>query len=182
MLAIIEAIYNILDLGFFAETIRNASSTRVEMGKKAFLKRLILGVAPGKGYREMTPVALFRQLDLGGSVYPAPSIPLIIDLRDRKKFRQQHIPGAILHPFDDFLRDILLHGQNRIHRGGDIVLVCDGGFKSRVAAGILSEEGFSRVYSLNRGMRRWRRWLTLLATVRQARNRCIVCRSLLQMS
>ena len=39
-----------------------------------------------------------------------------------------------------------------------IILVCDTGQKSRVAASVLIDEGFSKLVSLKRGMRRWHRW------------------------
>ncbi len=41
----------------------------------------------------------------------------------------------------------------------DIVLVCDTGHMSRVAAEIMGEdEGFARVFSLRGGMKAWERW------------------------
>ena len=42
-----------------------------------------------------------------------------------------------------------------------MVLVCDTGQLSKVAAAIMAEDGFTQVYSIKGGMRRWNRWMTL---------------------
>lgn len=87
---------------------------------------------------------------------------LIVDLRDARKYELSHIKGAVSHTFDDFLKSILVEGEYSGYKQKEVVLICDTGHLSRVAAGILSEEGFVRAVSLNRGMRRWNRWQNLL--------------------
>jgi len=67
-----------------------------------------------------------------------------------------------LHPFDDFLKSVLMDRDYREFKQRKLVLVCDTGHQSRVAASILAEEGFAKAYSLNRGMRRWSKWQNLL--------------------
>ena len=152
-LEIAESIYNITDVSVFIKTIKNVFKKRIEMDVTTFLKRLI----QRSSYTSLTPPQLTRQLD------QSKNQPIVIDLRDEPEFKQGHIEGAIWHPFDDFLGHVLMEEGYHENKSDGIVLVCDTGFKSIVAATILMETGFSDVFSLNRGMHRWFRWKHLLA-------------------
>ncbi len=158
-LSLIESFYNRMDIGIFMEMVHHARKVHIKMSPKTFIKHLIFG----KGYDELTPPQLSRKLS-------SPEIaPLIVDLREKGKFRKGHINGAVLHPFDDFLGDILMDDGYSAYKNSLVVLVCDTGQKSRVAASVLSDEGFTKVVSLNRGMRRWNRWEKLLSRCGQNR-------------
>lgn len=61
-LVMIESIYNALDMGIFITMLRNALKTRFEIGSKEFIKHLIFG----KGYHELTPPQLSRNLSRPG--------------------------------------------------------------------------------------------------------------------
>ncbi|MBW1897468.1 MAG: rhodanese-like domain-containing protein [Deltaproteobacteria bacterium] len=158
-MVMVESIYNALDMGIYIESLKNALKTRFEMGAKEFMKYLIFG----RGYDELTPPQLSRKIE------NFEQAPLIIDLREKHKFKTDHIKGAISHPFDDLLKDVLIYDGYAEYKERPIVLVCDTGHQSRVAAGILSDEGFIKVSSLKRGMRRWNRWDKLLYSCRQPR-------------
>lgn len=123
----------------------------MEMGLKDFIRHLFFG----KGYAELTPPKLSEQMALHQDL-------LIVDLRDERKYKQNHIKGAVSHSFDDFLKSILIDGEYREFKPKDLVLVCDTGHQSRVAASILAGEGFVHAASLSRGMRRWNKWQSLL--------------------
>ena len=151
LLAIIESIRNVFDCGIVIETLKNSLNTEMEMGLKDFIRHLLFG----KDYAELTPPKLSEKMELHQEL-------LIVDLRDERKYKQNHIKGAVSHSFDDFLKSILIDGEYSEFKPKDVVLVCDTGHQSRVAASILSEEGFVHAASLNRGMRRWNRWQTLL--------------------
>ncbi len=147
-LMLTESIYNLFDLGVYIEMVQHAKTKRFKMAPMIFFKHLLFG----KGYKNITPPQLERLLKRKNSG------TLVIDLREKKSFTKMHIPGAILHPFDDFIGNVLMDKGYKTHRNQSIILVCDTGQKSRVAGSILLEEGFNRVISLKRGMRRWRRW------------------------
>ncbi|MBC8180423.1 rhodanese-like domain-containing protein, partial [candidate division KSB1 bacterium] len=135
--------------------------TRFDMGPKEFIKHLMFG----KGYDELTPPQLSQKLGLPGKE------PLIIDLRDKHKFKLGHISGAVLHPFDDFLRNVLIDGGYLAYKDKPVVLVCDTGHQSRVAASVLADEEFLKVSSLKRGMRRWNRWEKLVSNCTRSKNK-----------
>ncbi|MCP4671298.1 MAG: rhodanese-like domain-containing protein [Desulfobacula sp.] len=147
-LTMIESIYNLLDFGVYVEMVQNAKKKRFQMAPKTFLKHLFFG----RGYKNLTPPQLETFLK------NEESQSIVIDLREKKSFKKEHIPGAILYPFDNFLGNILMDGGYEDHKNQPIILVCDTGQKSRVAASVLIEEGFSKLISLKRGMRRWHRW------------------------
>ena len=165
-LAIIESTLNFFDSGVFIESFRNSLKVKMEMGLKDFIQQLMFG----KGYIEVTPPNLLKQMELDQDL-------MIVDLRDKRKFEESHIEGGVSHPFDDFLRSVLIDGIYEEFKQKNLVLVCDTGHQSRVAAGILAEEGFVNVSSLKRGMRRWNKWQNLLRVHESSRNRrCHVCR------
>jgi len=87
---------------------------------------------------------------------------LVIDLREKEQFEKGNIETAISNPFDAFLKSVLVDQKYADYLDKEIVLVCDTGHMSRVAGAILAEEGFKKVYSLSRGMRRWKRWQNML--------------------
>ncbi len=146
-LILAESIYNLFDFGVYVEMVQHAKTKRFKMAPMTFFKHLLFG----KGYTNYTPLQLERVLKKNPRT-------LVIDLREKKSFTRMHIPGAILHPFDDFIGNVLMDDGYKANKAQSIILVCDTGQKSRVAASILLEEGFNKVISLKRGMRRWRRW------------------------
>lgn len=80
--------------------------------------------------------------------------PLLIDLREKDVYEEGHIAQAILTPFDDFMHAVLV--EESYAKDQAMILVCDHGLKSKVAADILGEdEGFSSVLSLRGGMEAW---------------------------
>ena len=95
-LVIIESILNFFDCGIFIESLRNSLRTNMEMGSKDFIRQLLFG----KGYAEVTPPNLSKQMELHQDL-------LIVDLRDKRKYDKDHIKGAVSHPFDDFLKSVL---------------------------------------------------------------------------
>ncbi len=155
----IESIYNAMDIGIFMESAVNSVKRKFDMDFRLFIKHLVFG----KGYKELTPPELRRkQQFIDRDV-------LIVDLRDDKSFQKNHIKNAVLHPFDDFIGEVLMNDGYADYKQKSVILICDTGAKSRVAASILADEGFTEILSLNRGMRRWKRWEKLLLSCSQSR-------------
>src|SRR4051794_39151376 len=86
---------------------------------------------------------------------------LLVDIRsERQRARDGLIPGAIFHP-----RNVLewrcdpASGHDDPLLSGDlgrrIVLVCDGGYQSSLAAATLQDLGFARATDLVGGFRAW---------------------------
>ena len=151
-LAIIESIKNIFDVGVIIESLNNARKHRFEMDIVEFSKQLFWG----KGYYNITPPQLSEKMEKSGNDV------LVIDLREKEQFEKGSIETAISNPFDAFLKSVLVDQKYADYLDKEIVLVCDTGHMSRVAGAILAQEGFKKVYSLSRGMRRWNRWQKIL--------------------
>jgi rhodanese-related sulfurtransferase len=120
---------------------------KLDMTFFEFSRRLIRG----GGYKKISPQE-FEEMRRSGIESPA-----IVDLRDRKAAQAKPIPNSISSPFDEFLKEVVV--ERRYRPDNPIVLVCDTGQMSRVAANILVEdEDFTDVYNLNGGVARWERW------------------------
>jgi rhodanese-related sulfurtransferase len=160
-ITIIESVINFFDFGFIIETIKNSMKHKFELDILEFFKHLLWG----EGYYELTPPQLSAKLKNGKLN------TLVIDLREKDRFEKSHIEGSISSPFDDFLKSVLVEQKYSDYLEKDIVLVCDTGHMSRVAGSALAEEGFKKVYSLKRGMRRWRRWQNLQTSLINLQNK-----------
>jgi hydroxyacylglutathione hydrolase len=78
----------------------------------------------------------------------------VIDVRQPEEWMQGHIPHAELIPLDGiYLFGKGLEGQPK---DSDLILVCEMGQRSVVAAEIALVAGYTRVYNLAGGMSAWR--------------------------
>jgi rhodanese-related sulfurtransferase len=77
----------------------------------------------------------------------------IVDVRSRAEFEGElgHLPGAKLLPLDE-----LRSRMDELSASRPIVLICQTGKRSAMAATILRKAGLSRVANLAGGMVRWR--------------------------
>jgi rhodanese-related sulfurtransferase len=148
---ILESFLNAIDFGIVFESINNYRKRvwQVDLGK--IIKYLIIG----KGYTNLTPPQTSRLLlENEGNVR-------IVDLRETEAYEKNHINGSTSRPIDDFLKEIFEGTDTSKKADQKIVLVCDTGQLSKVAAAIMTEEGFAQVYSIKGGMRRWNRWMKI---------------------
>ncbi|MBC8367657.1 rhodanese-like domain-containing protein [bacterium] len=78
--------------------------------------------------------------------------PYILDVRTAREFAQGHIEGANLLPISEFQ-----HRVNELapHKEEPIFIYCRSGNRSTVAAKILLDQGFERVYNLRYGIIEW---------------------------
>ena len=78
---------------------------------------------------------------------------LLVDVREESEWAAGHIPGATYLGKGVIERDIegVVDDLDR-----EIVLYCGGGYRSALAADALSRMGYTRVASMDGGMRGWR--------------------------
>lgn len=79
---------------------------------------------------------------------------IIVDVRSQEDFAKSHIPMAINLPLDDMQR-----GDFSLPKGKVIILYCENGGSSALAARILSTKGY-RVVNTIGGLREYRGALT----------------------
>jgi rhodanese-related sulfurtransferase len=80
--------------------------------------------------------------------------PHVLDLREETAFSSGHIPGAIRLDLNDL--DGYLEKSGIAHRAM-IVLVCEEGWGSQIAAAVAMGWGYPNAFSLSGGMKRWKR-------------------------
>jgi rhodanese-related sulfurtransferase len=75
---------------------------------------------------------------------------VLLDVRQPKEYEQEHIPGAKLIPLPE-LNDSL----GKLDPEKPTIVHCAIGGRSRVAAQLLSGQGFKEVYNLKGGIKAW---------------------------
>lgn len=80
--------------------------------------------------------------------------PFILDVRTPGEFEQLHIEGATLIPIQQFQTRV---GELESRKHEDIFVYCATGNRSTVAAKILADHGFKRIYNLRYGVYDWAR-------------------------
>ncbi|MGI8498043.1 MAG: MBL fold metallo-hydrolase [Gemmatimonadaceae bacterium] len=76
---------------------------------------------------------------------------ILLDVRAQSEWNAGHVPGAMHVPLDHLLRWMRNRG-----RDSDIVVHCQTGARSAIAASLLDAEGFSQVQDLAGGFTAWR--------------------------
>lgn len=78
---------------------------------------------------------------------------LLVDVREESEFAKDHLPGAIHLGKGIVERDI----EERVPElNKEMVLYCGGGFRSALAADNLQKMGYTKVISMDGGIRGWR--------------------------
>lgn len=97
----------------------------------------------------ITPATLIHQLQTD-------AMPLILDVRPPEEFRAGHVPGAINIPYTA----LPSHLYELYDRAGqtrpDIIVYCEKGAQSAIAAQLLRRNGFQQVWHLEGDMAAWR--------------------------
>ena len=96
--------------------------------------------------RETTVDAVKTRIDRGDKF-------VLIDVREESEFAKDHLPGAIHLGKGIIERDI----EARLPQlDAEMILYCGGGFRSALAADNLQKMGYTKVISMDGGIRDWR--------------------------
>lgn len=74
----------------------------------------------------------------------------LLDVRESAEYAFGHIPNAISIPFGELENRVV-----ELNKDDDIYVVCRTGSRSDMAAQLLSEKGFEKVYNVIPGMSEW---------------------------
>jgi rhodanese-related sulfurtransferase len=78
---------------------------------------------------------------------------LLVDVREESEFAKDHLPGAVHMGKGVIERDV----EGRVPQlDTEMVLYCGGGFRSALAADNLQKMGYTKVISMDGGIRDWR--------------------------
>lgn len=103
-------------------------------------------MAPGEQGGGYGDVSVDRAREL---ILEKPAL-VILDVRTDSEFREGHIEGAVNIPVGE------LGGRlGELDRGDEILVYCRTGNRSSTAVGILEENGFTRIYHMDRGIVAW---------------------------
>lgn len=76
---------------------------------------------------------------------------VVIDVRTAPEVERGKIKGSINIPLDIFNNEL-----GRISKDKSVLVYCLSGSRSAVAAGILEDQGYAKVYNLSNGLLGWR--------------------------
>ena len=74
---------------------------------------------------------------------------MIIDVRSRREFRENHLNGSINIPLPDIKRKIELYAREKDKK---ILVCCQSGIRSARAVEILEDLGYINAYNLKGGI------------------------------
>ena len=74
---------------------------------------------------------------------------IIIDVRSRREFKEGHLNRAINIPLPEIKKSIEQHIRNKQSK---ILICCQYGIRSKKAAKLLAEMGYTNVYNLKDGL------------------------------
>lgn len=96
--------------------------------------------------REVMPEEIMARLEHGEK-------PFLIDTREDREWAESRIPGSVHLGKGIIERDIEAAVPSR---ETEIILYCGGGYRTALAADNLQKMGYTKVFSLAGGIRRWR--------------------------
>jgi rhodanese-related sulfurtransferase len=96
--------------------------------------------------RETTVDVVKSRLDRGDKF-------ILVDVREESEYQKDHLPGAIHLGKGVIERDI---EQKVPDTNAELVLYCGGGFRSALAADNIQKMGYTKVISMDGGIRGWR--------------------------
>src|SRR5262245_60579386 len=116
------------------------------MGKQHSPRFLALATDAKNRITETTVDAVKARIDAGENL-------LILDVREESEYAADHLPGAIHVGKGVIERDI----ETKVpDPATEVILYCGGGFRSALAADALQKMGYTKVISMDGGMREWR--------------------------
>ncbi|MBA2301856.1 MAG: MBL fold metallo-hydrolase [Acidobacteria bacterium] len=88
--------------------------------------------------------------DLHGAI-GAGNPPLVVDVRTIREWNAGHIEGAVHIPLGDLARR-----ASELPRDRTVATICEAGYRSSLAASVLSRAGIDRLINVTGGMSAWR--------------------------
>ncbi len=153
--SVTEAVLSIPDLSIQQRLIGNLDEAPYFKMEKSGVFPFVLGTATGSifvvdyqqaNYQEVTPkqaAELIRNI-----------APLVLDVRTPGEYSRGHLKDSMLIP----LQQLQTRWQEIAgHKDKDLLIYCATGNRSTVAAKILIDNGFKRIFNLRQGISGWER-------------------------
>jgi rhodanese-related sulfurtransferase len=147
---------------FVIDDLKYSDTILPQPGKSPFFKMKQAGTYAfqlGEGGGAITVIELIRPNYTEVTASEAAELlknlnPFILDVRTPLEYEQAHIEGTHLIPIQELQKRI---GELESQKHEDIFVYCATGNRSTVAARILADAGFKRIYNLRYGVYDWAR-------------------------
>ena len=77
--------------------------------------------------------------------------PLVVDVRTTREWNAGHVEGAVHIPLGELARR-----ASELPRDRTVATMCEGGYRSSLAASVLSRAGIDQLVNVTGGMAAWR--------------------------
>ena len=98
------------------------------------------------------PTPLIGQLDVSTRIQEGEP-PLMLDVRTAQEYAAGHVPGAINIPHTELKARA---GELAAYQRVELVIYCEEGSRTRLAAATLRKQGFERLFHLEGDLAAWR--------------------------
>jgi phage shock protein E len=110
----------------------------------------LLACAAVAGEPPAAPAATMTQEQLVEHLSKHPQHLFVLDVRTPQEYAEGHVPGAVNVPHDQ-----LASRLDEVPKDRDVVVYCRSGRRSDLAADVLAEHGYQRVFRLEGDMQKW---------------------------
>ena len=114
---------------------------RKNVNKIIMFDRLWKNIKINKKYKRDVKEVNFSDVNLNEYI--------VIDVRSRREFREGHLNRAINIPLPEIKKSVENYLRNKQSK---ILIYCQYGVRSKKAAELLEEKGYSQVYNLKGGL------------------------------
>ncbi len=131
-----------------------AGVTRLRRQASAVLFSLSLVVSMAASAEDLVPFSDIAPVQAAALMAAKGADPLfkVLDVRTAEEFAEGHIEGALNL---DVQASAFKELAGKLDRGGTYLVYCRHGVRSRMAADLMREMGFARVYNLEGGITKW---------------------------
>ena len=95
---------------------------------------------------------LFEEITVREAAHRLEQDWALVDVREEDEFAQGRAPGAINIPLGEIMDSL-----PRLRTLGPVMLICDAGIRSDIAATYLHQQGFDQIANIRQGIHAWRR-------------------------
>jgi len=147
---------------FVIKDLKYSDTILPQPGNSPFFKMKQVGIYPfkiGEGGGTISVIELiqpnYKEVTASEAAELLKNLkPFILDVRTLSEYEQAHIEGSYLIPIQKLQKRI---GELESHKHENIFVYCATGNRSTVAARILADAGFKRIYNLRYGIYDWAR-------------------------
>jgi rhodanese-related sulfurtransferase len=131
-------------IGTFSVTVKGVSQTEAGNQITSILVQEFEHTNDATIFKSISPTDASKMIKGGG---------IVLDVRTQKEYDQEHLNNAVLIPVQQLAQRI---GEVAKYKDSSVVVYCRAGNRSITASEILINNGFKKVFNINKGIMGWK--------------------------